>query len=147
MKKYFVSRQCYWPDQIWVVEIAIGGMDFANPNMLNPHFKEFGEGKEFSNPIEAVESAISIKKEWLKRYSKEPISIAFGSTGGFTMPFDSCTDEEAIEWADKEYSKLPKCYECGKVLGDTWWQDDFGDLKFCQESCCTNFEGSCESVI
>lgn len=138
MKKYYISCQHYWEDGRYIVEIS-EGRNYANPDMLVAKFSYLGEDKEFLNPIDAVEAAIQIKNKWQK-ISTETIHLGYGSTGGFTMPFDSSSDKEAIEWGELEYEKLTKCEECGKILGDTWWEDDFGDLKFCCELCCNNFE-------
>ena len=62
---YFVSRQCYWgvePDEQNVVEIASGGRDYSNPDMLVEKYA--GEGQEYSDPREALEVALSIAKQW-----------------------------------------------------------------------------------
>ena len=136
--KYFVGRQMYWPDGTLVVEIATGGLDYANPDMLGVKYRQQGEGKEFNDPCEAVESAIDIVKVWRKDEPKKHISIAHGCTGGFTLPFEPGTFEESRAWADKTFEALPKCDQCGEILPDNYFfhvdfGEDFG--KFCREYC------------
>ena len=130
---FFVSRQSYWPDGELFVEIASGGIDYANPNMLA--FKYPGEGQEYLDPREAVEKAIEIKNLWQKD-SDEEINLGYGYTGGFTMPFSVSEDDTAIAWAEEKYSKLPKCVECGNILGKTIYSHHYSDDdKFCSEFC------------
>lgn len=134
---FFVSRQCYWPEGKLVVEIACGGLDYANPDMMVPKFRAQGEGEEYQDPREAVEAALQIRRAWAKAEGKNIRSfpIAYGSTGGVSLPFDPCTQKEAEAWAERLYQKLPKCDECGGLLGKETWTDDFGELTFCREYC------------
>lgn len=92
--KYFVSRQMYWPFGDKVIEIAEGGVDYANPDMLVVGFPELGEGVEYDDPREALEAAFRIRDAW-------PGSrIEVGCTHGYTMPFEEHpSDEELREWA------------------------------------------------
>lgn len=142
MNKYFVSRQIYWPESEYTVEIASGGLNFANPDMLCAKFA--GEGKEYTDPREAVEAAINIRNAWSK-ITDESIGVAHGCTGGMTMPFEASEESELHEWAEKEYEKLPKCSHCGDLLGKEKFCHDFsdGDL-FCSENCAeTNYWALC----
>ena len=132
---YFVSRQMYWPDGTLVVEIACGGLHYANPNMLVPKWRSLGEGKEFEDPREAVMAATRVLRAW-HELGENDATIAYGDTGGFTMPFESSTIEAAEEWADRLYEKLPKCAECMELLGKETYRHDFSDDdKFCSERC------------
>ena len=97
---YFVSRQCYWPDGRNVVEIAEGGLDYANPDMLVSKYP--GEGEEYEDPREAVTAALEIAKLW-RSDSNEEIEVAYGNTLGFTMPFEGSEEKDLIEWAEKRY--------------------------------------------
>jgi hypothetical protein len=135
MNKWFVSRQSYWPDGTNVVEIASGGLDYANPDMLVANWKRLGEGETFNDPREAVEAAIAICREWRKQ--KVKCSIAHGYTAGYTMPFEEGTFKEAIAWADKEWESLPKC-DCGcdEPLGNEYWYaNEWDGLKYATEYC------------
>jgi hypothetical protein len=143
MSKYFVSRQVYWgvePDEANTVEIAHGGLDYANPDMLVSKYP--GEGQEYTNPIEAVEAAIEIAKAWKKDCPKLTINIAHGFTGGNTMPFEASSEKELIAWAKKVYETLPKCDQCGEILkeGSTYTLTDYPDEgKFCREFCAEEY--------
>jgi len=134
---FFVSRQCYWgvdPDECWVVEIAGGGIDYANPDMLCEKYP--GEGQEYEDPREAVRVALEIAKLWKKAEPKKVISVACGYTGGFTMPFEPSNGFELVKWANKIYGEMPKCDMCGKLLPeDNWYTDEFREFKFCREYC------------
>jgi hypothetical protein len=136
--KFFVSRQKYWgvePEEGTIVEISIGGIDFANPDMLGFLWPNLGEGKEFTDPREAVEAAIAICDVWKLR---EPnAKVACGWTAGNTLPFDSETYDVLREFAEKTYDKLPKCEECGCLLGKRTYTHELcmDNEKFCREYC------------
>jgi hypothetical protein len=137
---YFISRQKYWPDGDLVVEIAKGGRDYANPDMLSPKYS--GEGEEYEDPREALNIALDIRDSWISD-CKEEVRVEHGFTGGSTMPFCSePTDEELKEWAEETYQKLPKCDRCGEVLPDKCWTlyEYDPDLKFCSEYCAEEFD-------
>jgi len=105
MGNYFVSRQLYWPDGEAIVEVAIGGADYCNPDMLVPKFA--GEGQEYETAIEAVEVAIGICQGWRDSGKKEA-KIAVGNTGGFTLPFEPTTFADARKWARKRDNSLSR---------------------------------------
>jgi hypothetical protein len=135
---YFVSRQCYWgvdPDEQNVVEIASGGLNYANPDMLVEKYA--GEGQEYVDPREALEAALSIAEQWKQDKPQLNIGIAHGFTGGYTMPFEPDSEEQLKVWAQKTYDSLKKCNQCGEVLGKEVWHafgdPDLGD--FCSEYC------------
>lgn len=134
---WFVSRQSYWgvdPDDQYVVEIANGGLDYANPDMLTAKYA--GEGEEYSDPREAVEAALEIAKLWKQDHPELKIGIAHGSTGGDTMPFEASEVEELKAWAEKAYESLPKCDRCGELRKETWHITDDPDFgQFCSEYC------------
>ena len=96
MTKLVVTRQVQWPTGKPVVEVSIGGIDYTNPDALVAKYE--GEFVEFEEPKEAVEAAIRICMEWRKDGRKDA-KVGFGSTGGFTAPFEDCTFKEAREWA------------------------------------------------
>jgi len=137
-QKFFVSRQRYYgvdEDEGTVVEIAYGGLDYANPDMLGTKWPHLGEGKEFSDPREAVEAAIRVCDAW--RVSGESnAKVAMGATGGNTIPFEPKEYDEARARAEELYEKLPKCDQCGEVLGKQTYSHDLDDQgKFCSEHC------------
>jgi hypothetical protein len=139
--KYFVSRQHYWgidDEDAYVVEIASGGVDMSGSDMLVPKWKSLGEGAEYNDPREAAKAAISICEHWRKI---QPLAnVAHGSTGGFTIPFEPCTYEELEAWAEKAYTNLAKCTECGNILGKETFTHDLvcDDEKFCSQNCADN---------
>ncbi len=133
--KFFVSRQKYWPDGTPVVEVAVGGLDYANADMLVARFKSLGECEEFTDPIEAVEAAIRVCDAW-KAYSETSAQVAVGSTGGMSIPFEPGSYEYAREWAEKVADKLPRCSGCGDVIGEeTYRADDWSGDLFCSDTC------------
>ena len=133
---WFVSRQIYWPDGEHVVEIASGGRDYSNPDMLVPKFD--GEGEEYSDPIEALNVAFKIQDQWLREESEE-IGIAHGCTGGMTMPFTPQDVNSLKEWAKEEYEKLEKCENCGEILEEKYYYNFERDEKFCGEYCAEKY--------
>ncbi len=155
--KFFVSRQCEYPDGDYVVEIAQGGLDYANPGMLTPKWAELGEGKEFDDPREAVEAAIKIRDEWnLSRFFPDVLraavhgaEISFGCTMGFTLPLERMSDEQLHQKAEKIYDGLPKCAECNNLLGKETYTHDYADEdKFCREYCAEkNYNNYLEQML
>jgi hypothetical protein len=136
---WFVSRQKYWPDGDLVVEIASGGRDYANPDMLSPKYA--GEGEEYNDPREALDVALEIRDAWISD-CKEEVRVEHGFTGGATMPFCSEPDDSELrEWASAAYEKLPKCDRCGELIeGYGYGPPDFDpDLRFCREYCAEKY--------
>ena len=130
---FFVSRQKYWPDGVLAVEIAGGGLDYANPDMLVPKYR--GEGKEYLSPIEAVEAAIDICRAW--RQDGARCTVRHGHTAGFTMPFDACTFKSARAWAKKTEENMDHCAQCGELLGKERYAPFHDpDFECCSDRCC-----------
>jgi len=131
--KFVVTRQRYWPDGEEVVEVAAGGIDYCNPDALAEKYA--GEFEEFEDPRRAVEVAIEIKEAWEKD-SKSPKELAFGSTYGMTIPFEPDSEENIKKYAEAVYARLPKCSQCGELLGgESFFHPDFPEEKFCSENC------------
>lgn len=132
---YFVSRQHQWPDGTFIVEISEGNSDSANADMMAVKYGYLGEGKEFTDPREAVEAGIQIYNEWRK--INPEIEIGVGCTMGFTLPFSPQSIEYIEAWAERIYEKLPKCANCNQLLGKQQYQhsDMMDDEKFCREYC------------
>jgi hypothetical protein len=135
-----VTRQSQWPEGTLCVEISRGDINYSNPGMLVGSYP--GEGAEFNDPREAVQTAIEIAQAWQKDCPKEKIGIAHGATGGYTMPFEGeeLTEETfkgLREWAEKEWEELPKCDHCGGLVGKQFYTspDHGDDFKFCREYC------------
>lgn len=136
---YFVSRQCYWgvdPEDQNVVEIAHGGLDYANPDMLVEKYE--GEGQEYEDPREALTAALAVAEAWKADKPDLTINIAHGFTGGNTMPFEPDKVEDLKVWAEKAWQDLPKCDQCGDILPKEHYvlteDPDLG--KYCSEYCC-----------
>ncbi len=137
--KFFVSRQHYWgidEDSSYVVEVAVGGRDMAGADMLCARWSHAGEQEEFSNPLEAAQAAIDICECW-RSSGQDNANVAYGFTGGYTMPFSPCTDDELMAWAQERFDKLPKCAWCDELLGKETFTHDlaFGEEWFCREHC------------
>ena len=132
---YTVTRQSQWPSGDQVVEVSAGGLDYSNPDMLVPKWGRLGEGDTFVSPVLAVEAAVEICRAWRKDGAPRA-RIGHGATGGMTMPFDSCTFEEARAWAAKREASLPRCDRCGEILPENHFTvPDLDDERFCREYC------------
>lgn len=143
MSKFFVSRQHYFgveESDARIVEIASGGIDYANADMLGVQYRKEGEGEEYTDPREAAEAAIKICEAWRRDAGEAgpefTINVGYGHTGGFTMPFEPSTFEEVREWALDRYEQMPKCDRCGEAITGSSYSlcDGTGD-KFCSEYC------------
>lgn len=137
-ERYFVSRQQYWDrceGDGTIVEVAIGGIDYANADMVGVKWPHLGEGKEFTDPREAVEAAILVRDEWKK--TDPNAHVAMGATMGFTLTFDWEEDDALRQRAKEMYDKLPKCDECMSLLGDDTYTHDLvcDGERFCREYC------------
>ena len=131
---YTVTRQLQWPDGNLMIEISEGGFDYVNPDMLSPKYDQ--EGESFDNPIDAVDAALQILKDWQHDEPNNHIGIGYGATLGFTAPFDESDIAEIKAWAQKEYDRLPKCDRCGEIITDEYRiYDDPFEMRFCSEQC------------
>lgn len=127
-----VTVQRYWPDGNTAVEIAYGGLNYANPDAVDV----IGE---FDDPREAAEEAIKARRRWQKK-TKEEFPIRIGHTFGFTMPLEEdenpLSDEDVVEWANKTYAELPKCPMCGDLLRrETYFHIYDPEMLYCSEYC------------
>lgn len=138
-KKYFVSRQNYSATEgiIRKVEIAVGGLDHAGPDMYPISFSAMGEGHEFNDPKEALRAARLILWAWLAVNHKIEISIVI--MGGDLD--DHPSSAQLDEWANTERKKLTKCDQCRKVIGgDPYVLFDVDDVRFCSEVCAEDYQ-------
>ncbi len=140
--RWYVSRQSYWHSGDSVIEIAYGGLDYANPDMLaDPDGTYQGLVGEYGDPRGALKAAFRIRELWGEG------RIEVGCTSGFTAPFEEHPSDEWLkEWAEREYDALPKCDFCGSILPDVpWMYYDYDELGFCTEYCadafCADFLG------
>ena len=131
---FYVSRQKYYYSGINAVEIANGGQDLAGSDMLVPKYQ--GEGQEYADPREAVEAAINICRAWRKDGTTSA-KLVMGSTLGMGIELEPITFEDAEKLAEKLHDKLPKCDQCGAILGKERFKHvyDCDDLEFCSEQC------------
>jgi hypothetical protein len=142
---YTVIRQRQFPDGTLVVEVSAGSFDYVNPDCLSSKYA--GEGESFSDPREAVETAIQIVRDWradirkLPRADRQPVSIGVGSTLGMTLPFFPDTFAHAKAWATKVWESLEKCSGCPEPLPDSkrerFQANDWDALEYCSERCAT----------
>lgn len=133
---YTVTRQRQWPDGDNVVEISSGGLNYTNPDALVAKYP--GEFEEFTDPREAAETALEIAESWRADCPGVEIGVAYGSTGGYTLPFSPCGVEELREWSQAEWDSLPKCGCCGEPFPDKrerWYANDWDDIEYCSERC------------
>ncbi len=151
---YFVSRQMYYPTGECVVEIAAGGLNYANPDMLADKdgiYNRLGCGAEYRDPREALRVAFAIRGEWLK-HTEKPVRIEMGYTHGFTMPFEEHPEDvKLMVQANQEYESLPKCNYCGDIMPDDErkrWRLCFpydSEEEYCSEQCADRaYEGILE---
>lgn len=137
--EFTVTRQSRWPDGEQIVEITQGNLDYANPDMLV--CKYAGEGKTYTGFRPAVDAAISIAQQWQKDKPHLKISIASGFTHGMTaildeMPLCEESFETLRKGADEFDQKLPRCAECGNMLGEERYSlHDIGEYDCCSEHC------------
>lgn len=143
VRRWFVSRQDYWGEENpLAVEIAAGGLDYANADMLTVAYQFLGEGREYDDPREAAVAAVAVAEAWRRDSGRaaDEITVRVGYTGGMSMPFDEGTDDEALAWAERTHAGLPKCPHCGDLMGTQRWVPcDFpvdDDEACCSESCC-----------
>lgn len=132
MEKWTISRQIQWPEGDPVVEISAGGIDYCNPDALTQKYP--GEFEEFTDPCEAVKVAIEICRAW-RRGGEKKACVGIGATGGMTMPFEPISFIDAAKWAEECWESLEKCEWCGDILPEEFYMDEFGNGKFCSESC------------
>jgi hypothetical protein len=139
-----VSRQCYWPEGRLVVEIASGGIHYANAGMLITRYR--GEGEVYADPVEAAEAAIAICKLWRKELAdglsiqsngKRPM-VAHGCTGGMDIPFEPESFTAIRKWAKTTSASLPRCPHCNDIMPSrkSQWRHPLSDDPFCSENCC-----------
>lgn len=146
--KFYVSRQSYWGcDEPLVVEIASGGMDYANADMLSDpdgRYRKLGCDQEYIDPVESLRVAFRVRKAWQKALrdegSDETVRIEVGYTGGNTIPFEEYpTNVDLYQWAKEKREKMPKCDQCGNLLEYCLYGDpDIG--RFCSEFCAEEYE-------
>lgn len=145
---WFVSRQQYFgvePEERYMVEIAAGGLNYANADMLVSKYS--GEGQEYADPREAVNVALEIAEAWQKDKPEIVVNVGHGATGGMTMPFEGSEKDELIAWGEETWEGLEKC-PCGEVMegAKEWYRigtftsggfypDDSDVTKCCSERC------------
>jgi hypothetical protein len=142
--KWAVTRQHYWgvnEPESYVVEIAYGGLDYANPDALGATYP--GEMDEFYDPREAVRAAYRIAIAWKRDHPElsDWIRIATGWTWGYTMPFEKGSIGAAWEYAKRYMDEVTICDACGNVVGhDRYcipeWADEY---TFCSAYCAEEF--------
>ena len=145
---YTVTRQSQWPSGDKVVEVSAGGQDYTNPDALGSKYGRLGEFETFISPVLAVEAAIAICRAWRKDGAPSA-KVGYGATGGMTMPFDSCTYEEARAWAAKREEQLPRCDRCGELLPEEHYTvPDLDGERFCREYCAEEaYRGAFAEVV
>lgn len=148
---FTVTRQCPYHSGNNVVEISQGGIDYTGADALCQKYA--GEFETFQGMTPAVEAAIEIAEAW-KKDTKDPIYISHGCSHGMGLSFD---EEEATEevyaslrqFAKEFDEKLPRCAQCGELLGkDRYGSHDVGEYDCCSEYCAeqrwfTPDEGEC----
>lgn len=139
--KFMVTRQSYWPNGNKVVEVAQGGRDYSNPDMLSPRYDR--EGEEYDGVVATVEVAFKIAKWWASSDPELEITVGVGCTWGDTVPFedgyelDDDSIADAMKRAEEFDAKLPRCSRCGEIIGGEPWKfvDCYTDDEFCSEDC------------
>jgi hypothetical protein len=131
-----------------VVEVSAGGQDYTNPDALVPKFARLGEEETFLSPVAAAEAAIAICRAWRKDGAPRA-KVAYGATGGMTMPFDPCTYAEARKWAAKREEQMPRCDRCGDLLPENHFTvPEMDGERFCREYCAEEaYRGACTELV
>ncbi len=133
---FFVSRQCYWgvePEDQNVVEVAQGGLDYSNADMIVASYP--GEGEEYIGMVAAVTAAIKIAALW-RAESNHTIQVATGNTGGNTIPFEGQPDTDKLLEEAREFDEnLPHCPQCAEIGELIWFHELSEDERFCSENC------------
>ena len=133
-----VTRQHQWINSGQpVVEVSAGSLDYTNPDALSKAFA--GEFETFTDPTEAAETAIRICRAW-RQAGERRATVGHGATGGSTMPFEPCSFKELREWAQERLAALPRCPQCGGLMGSERWKPTVfyveDDEACCSASCC-----------
>ena len=147
--EFTVTRQHRWHDGLYIVEITQGGLDFSGPDMLVEKYGKLGEGDTFKGMTPAVEAAVAIARQWkldLKAEGKNyKVYIASGNNHGMGLTLDEYTATEKhfkmfLEKAKAFDEKLPKCVECGEILGkEHFGFYDLGEFDCCSEYCAEKY--------
>jgi len=147
---WVITRQSYssMGEDALVVEVCgtPGETRYSIDNYSNPGAlvaKYAGEFETFIDPREAAKTAVEIRKAWAKDSGKR-ITIREGFTGGSTCPFDEPAHgngvKDILAWAEETYKDMPKCPECGEIMGkEKWKPTEFyveDDEACCSERCC-----------
>lgn len=143
---FFVSRQRYYDGSSsaatgpLVVEIAVGGSKKATKEMLAARFD--GEGKNLKYPIDAVNIAERIYKQWNLAYADEHKRLCIldpsFKEGRKFYEFNKRGLEEARKWAEITLENMQKCGGCNKPLGNLKNPlsiNEFANKLFCSEYC------------
>lgn len=139
LSEFTVTRQLRWPDGLHIVEISQGGLDWSGSDCLCRKYA--GEQETFVGMVEAVETAIEVAKQWQTDKPNEEIFISCGNTHGMGLSFEEqpLTEEvfAALRQEAKEFDeKLPKCCQCGAMLGTRrYFSYDLDEEEFCSEYC------------
>lgn len=113
---YYVSRQSnYYSEGAYSVEIA-RTFEHAGPGMLvgKPTYDRFTGS--YSDPRDAAKAALELAKVWsalLPGFPHVPITMAMNHMVYPTVEDDHTDD--ITEWAEVQYSLLPKCEQCGSM--------------------------------
>lgn len=146
---YYVTRQSNFYDSgAYSVEIA-GGLDNVSPGALAQTLN--GDFSESSDPREAVEDAIRLRKEWIKRGINNPDYMTDGtipftltaasSVGLYPTVEDGLTAAGLRRWAKAMYDRAPKCDKCGDVCESADnYRDVFSEpFTACSDSCASRY--------
>lgn len=140
--EFTVTRQHRWNDGLHIVEITQGGFDYSGPDMLVKKYRH--EGETFKGMLPAVEAAIEIARQW-KKDTKDKIYIACGNTHGMGLILDEYIATEKhfkmfLGKAKEFDEKLPKCVECGEILGrEHYGSYDLNEFECCSEHCAEKY--------
>jgi len=149
---YYVSRQHYYYSGALAVEIAAGGIDYAGCDMLVSMSRL---ETSYDDPREAVRAAIALQALWQGK-EDDHVWLAYGHNldmfeGSQTLADEGYADggcaysddelviinrQEAADWAETEYTELPKCDRCGDLRIEAYHIYDDPDAGvFCSEYC------------
>lgn len=122
-KPYYVSRQSnYYDEGAFSVEIA-RTFDHASPGMLA---LDLGPEGEYDDPREAAKAALELARVWKESQGLGadhiPITLSMNHMVYPTVEDDHT--EDIMEWAEVQYSLLPKCDQCGSLGAVEYYNHD-----------------------
>jgi hypothetical protein len=100
---------------------------------------ERAEDGDIETPFFAWQRALTQRRLWREKGAKNVRYLVLG---------EIMTGSQLETWSHEEYKSLPKCAECGKILGgDVYTHQLCGSNLFCSQNCAdTNYHEAMEKL-